>query len=205
MKHFRLKKYEDYQELFSGRYSTFLECLEDAVRLGTDLSGIDLRYKNLSNGNLDSAQLAKADLTGANLTGANLSEACLYDSIFLNTSLYNTCFCYSDLRSCDFRSASFGGTDITGCDISFSTFSTLSCFDLDFWHAEKMEGCRYLGFNGKISSMAKRPMILKGLMNVPIIILDHEVHIGQGTFPKQNFPKLLELIEIEKTRFLQRQ
>ena len=193
MEHFKLKTYDSNTVIFSGQYNSFLECLEDAALSGLPLAGLDLKHQNLTNANLDGASLIRADFTGANLTGANLSEAYLQGGIFENTSLFNTCFCYSDLRSCDFRSASFGGTDITGANISHSTFSSLSCFDLDFWHTDNMDGCRYINPNGTISPMSQKPIIIKGLMNTPILILDHDVHIGAGNFPKQSLDKILAL------------
>lgn len=198
MKNYNLKNYRTQTAIFSGKYNSFLECLEDAVRLNTDLSEIDLRHKNLTNANIDGAHMPRADFSGANLTGANISEAKLRGSIFTHSALYNTCLCYSDLYASDFRDAGFGGTDIAGSDISYSTFSALSCFDLNFWHTEKMDGCVYHGQSGKMSTMAQKPVILKGLMNVPVIILDEDVHIGEGCFPRQHFPTIIELIDQRK-------
>jgi uncharacterized protein YjbI with pentapeptide repeats len=195
MKQFRIQNRFTRDVLFKGRFSSFAACLEAAVAQGCDLTGADLRHKNLINASLDTAYMPQADLSYSNLSGANLSEGCLRGAVLRYSALFNVCFCYSDLRSCDFSEAHFGGTDISGCDISQATFSALSCFDLDFWHTARMEGCHYLGLNGRMSMMNTRPVVLKGLMHQPIIILDEDVHIGAGSFPRRFLPGLLDLLE----------
>lgn len=149
--------------LFEGTFASFRECLEQAVSERVNLSGADFKNKNLANACLDDGLFAGADFTGANLAGVNLSEATLTNASFADTDLYNACFAYSDLKNCDFRGASFGATDITGADISFSRFSALSCFSLDFTHARVMHGCRYTGIGETEFSFSLPPVVMRGL------------------------------------------
>jgi len=202
MQYYNLTRHNDKTIIFSGRYNSFIECLEDAVTKNIDLSYIDLRNKNLTNAELDSARMKKASFTGANLSGANLSESILSGSVFYNASLYNTCMCHSNLNMCDFRDASFGGTLIEGSDIRESMFSTLSCFDLDFHNASDMYGCLFATPDGALHAMSRRPIVLRGLVNVPIIILDNTIKIDFRTFPKSILPKLMNMIKLQSMQSL---
>ena len=168
--------------LFSGRFRSFRHALECAVADNTDLTGADLRARNLSGVSLDDARLAQADFTGSNLTGANLSEAPLRGSSFVNTCLYNTCLAYSDLQGCSFVDASFGGTDITGSNLSYATFSTLSCFSLDFVDAAAMTGCVFTNPDGLIATMSKPPLVIKGASRSVIIFMDRTVKIDHALY-----------------------
>ncbi|PCJ02723.1 MAG: hypothetical protein COB14_01820 [Alphaproteobacteria bacterium] len=194
MPYFRLHKHTDHTEIFSGYYTSFIKCLEDAVENQINLTHINLKNENLSNANLDSAHMPNANFINTNLTGANLSEAHLTNSIFYNASLYNTCLSYSDLNKSDFRSASFGATLIDGTNIQDCIFSTLSCFDLDFYFTANMTGCLFASEDGQMHKMSKHPIVLKGFMNTHIIILDHSIKIGIKTFPRTILPELMKAI-----------
>ncbi len=196
MRHYILKTHTDQKTLFSGYYASFIACLEEAVRQNTDLSHIDLRNLNLSNANLDGAQMPGAYLKGCNLSGINLSESNLRDSVFHNCALYNSCLSYSILHNSDFRNADFGATLIEGCDITQCIFSTLSCFDLEFQLVEKMDGCMFIENNGVIHSMSTQPIIIKGVLNTPVIIMDQVIKIGLKVFPKTILPTLTRAVNI---------
>ncbi len=194
MQNFVLNNHTDNKELFSGSYSSFIDCLEDAIAQNIDLNYIDLKNKNLSNANLDGANMPMAHFAGANLTGANLSEANLRGSVFYNCSLYNTCLSYSNLQECDFRGTSFGATLIEGANIQECIFSTLSCFDLDFYFTDRMNGCLFVTADGAPHNMSNPPVILKGLMNTHIVILDNTIKIGAKILPRKILPKLINLL-----------
>ena len=196
MQYYTLTKHTDNTEIFSGYYPTFTHCLEDAVEKQIDLSYIDLKSHNLTNANLDGANMPSAYLSGANLTGANLSEANLTQAIFYNTDLYNTCLSYSDLRNSDFRSASFGATMIEGCNMRNCVFSTLSCFDLEFILTDDIAGSLFAMPDGALHHMSKHPIVLKGFLNTPIIILDQAIKIGEKIFPRNLLPTLINMIEL---------
>ena len=116
------------------------------------------------------------------------------NAVFYNCSLYNTCLSFSDLRKCDFRNANFGATLIDSANIQDCMFSTLSCFDLDFYFTASMTGCTFMSDDGKMHRMSKHPMVLKGFMNTHIIIFDHTIKIGMKTFPKTILPELIKII-----------
>ncbi|MGH1403054.1 MAG: pentapeptide repeat-containing protein [Alphaproteobacteria bacterium] len=196
MRHYILKTHTNQKTLFSGYYTSFIACLEEAVRQNIDLSHIDLRNTNLSNANLDGAQMPGAYLGGCNLSGINLSESDLHGSIFYNCALYNSCLSYSNLHNSDFRSADFGATLIEGCDITQCIFSSMSCFDLDFHLTENMDGCAFIESNGTVHSMSKQPIIIKGALNTPVIIMDQVIKIGLKVFPKTILPTLTRAINI---------
>ncbi len=147
-----------------------------------DLSYINLKNENLTNANLDMAYMPGAMLNGCNLTGCNLSESNLEHSTLINTSLYNTCLSYSRLRQCNFTGAAFGATLIDGSDMRECIFSTLSCFDLDFHLTHSIAGTTYITPEETRHSMSIPPVILKGILNTPIIILDDTTKIGTHYF-----------------------
>lgn len=190
MKQYELVTHTEKRILFAGKYPDFRECLEHAITQNTDLANIDLREKNLSNGNFDGAHMPGALFIGTNLSGANLSESCLRGSSFHHASLHNACLCYSDLRACDFRDADFGATDIGNADIGFSRFSTLSCFDLAFTDAQNMLGCTFESPEGHFCKMSRHPIVLKGILNTPIVIMDQTVKIGPSILSRETYEPL---------------
>lgn len=179
----KLQSDQDDHLLYEGNFPTLVACLEQAVRDRTDLTGINLHKANLMNANLDEAQMPYANLSGANLSGANLSEAFLKGANFMGCALYNTCFCYSDLSYCDFGDSSFGSTDIAGADISESRFSTLSSFTLDFNLARNMVGCVFRDPSEMLCAMSRPPVVIHGLQNGPLVMMDHHVKIGSIVKP----------------------
>ena len=189
-----LRKYTDNSIIFEGNYQSIKDCLEHAVDKEICLSHINLRNQNLSNANLDYCSMPNADLSGANLTGANLSEADISHAKLFNCSLYNTCFSYSNLKNSDFRGASFGATLINGANIQGCVFSTLSCFDLEFQYSANMTGCQYVLPDGKKYNISSPPIVIKGLLNVPVIVFDDFIKIGSKTISKSNLPQLSSIL-----------
>ncbi|MEM7618742.1 MAG: pentapeptide repeat-containing protein [Pseudomonadota bacterium] len=161
--------------LFEGVFESFTACMEAAICENVDLSHADLRHKNLALANLDDARIKYADFTGSNLNGANLSEADLSGSIFSNANLYNTCFAYSDLQHCHFAYSNFGATDIAASTLSFSIFSGLSCFSLNFFDAKAMQDCIFNGPNGETMRTSEPPIVIKGLKSTPIILMSKQI------------------------------
>ena len=194
MKHFSLRKHTDKTILYEGEYGSLKHCLEDAIKRNIDLSHINLRNQNLSNANIDGANMHDADFSGSNLSGANLSEALLHNSNFRETSLYNCCMSHSDLRECDFSGAGFGGTLIDYADLGGSRFSTLSCFDLDFVYCKSLEECKFIDPGNKHYEMSGAPIVIKNMLNTPIIIFDKTVKIGEKTIKRSAMPKLLSVL-----------
>lgn len=196
MRYYSLKKHTNNKTIFAGYYNSFTECLEDAVKKKLDLSFIDLSHQNLINANLDMANMPHAHLIGANLSGANLSEANLKLSIFHHSSLYNCCLSYSNLESSDFTSADFGSTLIEETNLDQCIFSTLSCFDLDFQLAATMNGCIFVDNNGTSLNMSTPPIIIKGILNTPVVIMDQAIKIGTRILPRTVMPTLIRAAEI---------
>lgn len=161
------------QILFEGHFRSFSLALEAAIQDKVDLTAADLKHHNLQNITLDDAKLRRADFTGANLTGANMSEADLSHAYFTNADLYNTCFAYSDLSAAAFAGAQFGGTDITGADLSRARFDGLSCFDLNFITAGKLDQCIYINPDHTIKTFSQAPIVIKGY-DKPIVMMDDD-------------------------------
>lgn len=196
MNNYTLKTYTENKPIFSGHYHSFIDCLEDAVKKNINLSHIDLRAQNLTNANLDGAHMPFADFKGANLIGCNLSECELQNSIFNDCVLYNTCFAYSEIKNSMFMGASFGATIIDGSNIQDCTFSTLSAFDLEFQTTRAMSGCRFIDPDFMHHDMSQPPVILKGIINTPIIILDKSIKIGGQYFASSDaLPSVQSLIQ----------
>ena len=195
MDHITLRKHPDNEILYEGRYSALKDCLEDAVNKGITLPYINLRNKNLTNVNIDGAFMPYADFSGSNLSGANLSEATLHNASFKDSSLYNCCMSFSYLHGSNFSGACFGGTFIDGTDLRNCLFSTLSCFDLDFMHSKKMEGCIFIEPDSRRFGMSNAPIVIKGLLNVPVILFDKTVKIGDKIMRRRDMSQFLKIME----------
>ena len=169
--------------LYEGAFESFVHCLEQAVREGIDLSHADLRNRNLANACLDDGLLEGADFSNSNLTGANLSEANLRGASFYGTDLYNACMACADLSHCNFEDASFGATDISGSDISFSRFSTLSCFTLDFNAAQRLEKCSFTDEGQTLLSWSAPPVVVRGLGRKILVFAEQRWMHGHNALP----------------------
>ena len=195
MNYYTLKTYHTNQTLFSGQFHNFTECLEQAIKDNINLNHADLRSQNLSNANIDGALMNHAVFDGSNLTGANMSECTIKHSTFKNCSVYNTCLAYSNLQGTDFSGCSFGGTLVEGSNLRDCLFSTLSCFDLEFAITSAMQGCKFIDIKEQKHEMSSPPIILKGFITSPIIILDNTVKIGSLIFTDNILPSLVKMIE----------
>lgn len=184
MQHHQLRSIQTGKILFEAHAATLKDCAEQAVNAGIDLSFADFRRADLSCATLDGGRFDGADFTEANLSGANLSEARLQSAHFKNTALYNACLCLSDLSGCDFQGAGFGATDIHGALLSRAVFSTLSCFTLDFFGADNMEGCAFIDAHGLTTSFSQPPVVVNGLGPSPLIFMGGTIHSGhERLFP----------------------
>jgi hypothetical protein len=193
-----IQSYKTGEILFQGQFKNFKTCLAAAITEKITLAYADLKHKNLVNAQLDDACMPYADFTRSNLSGANLSESMMQGAQFTGVSLHNTCLAYSDLRGCVFENASFGATDVTGSDISFSSFSTLSCFSLDFMHVHAMKNCVFKNPDGTLSALSRPPIVVNGLGCMPLIFLDQHLKIGERlTAYPEWFTPLRDRLQIE--------
>lgn len=78
-----------------------------AVFAWMDLSGLDLRGRNLSDADFSAARLHGCDLTGAKLDNASFFGSDMQDAIFTDASL----------RRADLRGACLRGADLSGADL----------------------------------------------------------------------------------------
>lgn len=178
MKNFQIKNTKNALVIHEGEYSTFKQCLEDAVKKDINLDNADLRNQNLQNINIDSAQLYGAAFDGSNLNDANLSEGQFESSSFKNTSLIGACMAESNFKYCDFSGVSFGANTIAGSRFDHATFNTLSCFTLDFLSLEAMDNCRFEGATEISYSLSKPPIVITGLFNAPMVFLNDAILMG---------------------------
>jgi hypothetical protein len=159
--------------LFEGDYPSTKVCLEKALELGSDLTGLELNHQDLSNINLDGAKLNGCQLRHCNLSGANLSECSARAADFSGSSFYNSCLCESDFTGSTFDSAHFGATDITDSILDDTRFTTYSAFLLNFALARSMKRCTYIcPADNKKEEFSTPPLVIYGITAQPKIILN---------------------------------
>lgn len=196
MTYYQIKNYITNTPIFEGHFKTFSYCLEQAVADNVAMNYADLRHQDLSSANLDGAIITNSTFSGSNLMGANLSEANLSKSTFHNCDLQAACMSYSNLNQCDFRGALFGATLINDTHMENTKFSTLSCFDLDFFSVANMNGSTFCSGHDEIYEMSRSPIVIKGLLNTPVIILDKYIKIGSEVFSKAHLPQLTNVLAV---------
>ena len=194
MKNYKLVSAKTGETLFAGFFQDLKTCLEEAVIRRIPLHHINLKGQNLCNANLDDGIFGYADFSGTNLTGANLSESYCKGANFSETSLFNTCFAYSNLSMCKFKEASFGATDMTAALISGSEFSSLSAFSIDFTKIKQMNHCAFISHDGSVSSLSTAPIVITGLDQLPIIMLDEHIYRGHKRLASKPANRLLKAI-----------
>ncbi|MCB1680499.1 MAG: pentapeptide repeat-containing protein [Alphaproteobacteria bacterium] len=203
MSFMEIKNNLEKRTLYAGEFHSMVECVQQAVSDNTNLAGADLSFCDLSNANLDGALMPGAILRGANLTGANLSEAVLTGCDLTNALLCNACLCESDLSLSRFEGALFGATQIAEATLSGSVFSTLSAWDLDFVNAREIHDCRFLQTDGSIIPFSSPPVVIRGLLHTPVIILGNTVKIGPFITPSSQILQIVlqtvrQCLEAEK-------
>ena len=103
------------------------QLLETNICINCDLSGADLRKKNLSNANIQGSNLNKVNLWRANLENANLSgcsieEANLRRVNFKNANLNDTTFQWSIIRHAEMDGATAINADFRRAGIKKTSF-----------------------------------------------------------------------------------
>ena len=172
--------HRDQNLLFAGDYRTLRECVEDALRDGIDLRGVNLAHADLSEINLDGANLHGASFAHANLTGANMSEASCVECTFAGAALFNACFCYSNLSHSDFSDAAFGGTDLAGATLVHCLFSGASTLGLNLSDCATLDGALYRTPQ-KSCRMSQTPLVVTGL-SAPLVLFDEDVMVGTSLY-----------------------
>lgn len=124
------------------QYEDLRDALEDAVKIGFNLEGIDLSSQNLSGCDLrgmyapkadfSNAIMQKCDLRGADLTGSNMSGCWLEGSCLSRATMCNVNFQGADLSNCsiigaDMSFAKFIGTDTDGAVIKDCKMRGIFC------------------------------------------------------------------------------
>ena len=180
--------------LFEDKAESYQTFVEQAVTQNINLDHADFRFRNMTGFTLDGAQMHHADFTGCNLDGANLSESDLSYADFTDCTLYNACLAHSNLRAGNFMRAFFGATDITGGDLSDASFSSLSCFSLNFATAGSTQGAHFRSADGRVSQMTDTPIIIHGLDPQPLIFIDKDMYLGHRSLRKNRAAEILKHI-----------
>ena len=113
-----LKSWVNNKVIFADGETTIKKTLENAVKLGADLTDADLRNANLTEANLTDAHLTDAQLTGANLAGANLTKTYLSYANLTNAHLTNAQLTGANLTGSDLTNADLTNANLTGADLT---------------------------------------------------------------------------------------
>lgn len=101
-----------------------------------DLSGADLRKRDLSDANLPMANLSETDSTEIDLTTANLWEASLSEAILVEADLSGAVLWAADLSGADLRGADLSmavlwETDLSGARLRQATLTKANLHEAD--------------------------------------------------------------------------
>lgn len=90
---------------------------------GADLSGSNLEYVQLAHVDLSNTKLSKSNLTEAKLTGSNLSLADLSEASLEYANLTESNLSHAMMEKADLRGANVDGTDFSYADLTKADFS----------------------------------------------------------------------------------
>ena len=110
--------------------SSKILALQELVKLGVDLTNINLRNVDLTGINFSGASLNGANLIGANLTGANLSNADMSRANLSNANLRG-----AKLNKTDFTGATMNDTNLLAADLSDAQFEAAIISDVNLDNA----------------------------------------------------------------------
>ncbi len=106
-----------------------IEALQDLVKDGVWLSGLDVSGAELYGINLENAVLIRADLSKANLNAANLTNAGLFFAKLHYANLYRANLRDANLPKADLTSASLYKADLRDADLSGANLDDASLYD----------------------------------------------------------------------------
>ncbi len=180
--------------LYAGSHTDIRTALEAGIAEGVSFRDADLRRANLVAASLDGGDFTDADFSGANLAGANLSEVYAGGANFSGCNLTGACLAEGYFLGADFCGAVFGGTIIAGSVLENASFDTLSALLLPFYDVASLRGARFKALQGGWMTMNKPPVIIQGLMNVPLVMMDHKVLIGHAALDRFDVALLLRML-----------
>jgi BTB/POZ domain-containing protein KCTD9 len=99
------------------------QALEDLVRDGVSLVGIDIPGSDLIRANLKNAILGSADLSGADLRWTDLSGSILIDTNLRDANLIGTNLSGADLSAANLSNANLAAVDFSGVNLFAANLS----------------------------------------------------------------------------------
>ena len=107
-----------------------------------DLSGADLKGKNLRRVDLHNANLSRAILSQSDLSNANLQNALLENAHFNSTMLIKANLANAVLSGADFENAVMDGADFHNAVLEKAVFKKADCSNVNMMDSD-LQGCNF--------------------------------------------------------------
>lgn len=115
--------------------------IERCKFVGSDLSGLLLKYNNASNCDFSRSDLSNSHFQGSNLTGDNFAESKLTDAEFSTSNIKKCDFTGADLTGVKFRMSTFSKSQVKDALMLRTAFSASSLSDIIF--EGNLEDCSF--------------------------------------------------------------
>jgi uncharacterized protein YjbI with pentapeptide repeats len=163
--------------LFSGKFHTFKETVEQAIKDYVPLDFADFSNQCLSMANLDGGSFRFAKFHNTQMHSANLSEANFDGAQFNHCILDNSFFCESSLNDAVFINNGMSGCDIAASSLKNTIFSGYSSLSLNFRDSDIIENCIYYDQNKNACRFSRPPIAIYGLSK-RLVCFDNLVDIN---------------------------
>jgi hypothetical protein len=113
--------------------------VEEAVKVGANLTGANLAGANLMGANLTDANLMGANLDGANLKGANLTDANLDCANLVGANLYYTNLTGANLMGANLTDANLVGANLASANLEWANIAGAKCFNEELIYLQPIQ------------------------------------------------------------------
>ena len=174
-----------YHDIYSGRRTN----LQEAILLGADLYGANLRYADLYGANLSGANLMRAKLQHADFFDANLSGADLYDANLSGADLFDANLSGANLRGANLSDAGLRHADLSDVDLRHADLYRANLSGANLRRANLYDAnLRYADLYGAIfwgANISEADFTNAKHINIEL----SWVRMGSDTNEKEYFPK----------------
>ena len=133
---------EAHLESLNSGVASWNKMRDDHKEFIPDLSGADLKGKNLRRVDLHNANLSRAILSQSDLSNANLQNALLENAHFNSTMLIKANLANAVLSGADFENAVMDGADFHNAVLEKAVFKKADCSNVNMMDSD-LQGCNF--------------------------------------------------------------
>jgi uncharacterized protein YjbI with pentapeptide repeats len=175
-------------EIFKSNSISFKRTVEEAVKVGVNLSHADFRGQKFYNAKLDGILAPGACFWGADCRYIDMSGADLRNADLRNVNFKEACIAGSNLSDANLSGSYFTGAILHEANLEGTIFSCPSIFTCDLQNAANLNRSIYCHRGEHNVPLHKPPIVVNGLSHRMVLFQDAVLH-GHELFTLPNARK----------------